>query len=86
MVIIFHTSTFFYSLHFTLSENENEWQKTEQVPIQIPRAASTFFDEKKKLKKKSANLDFRDNPIYPIWDPDGRDIEFIFLGEKVRFL
>ena len=49
-----------------MSENENEWQKTEQVPIQLPRAASTFFDEKKMKKKHSSNLDFGDNPIYPI--------------------
>ena len=49
----------------TLWENENERQKTEQVPIPLPRAAESCF-EAKKIKKKIANLDFGSNPIYPI--------------------
>ena len=34
----------------TLWENENERQKTEQVPIPLPRAAGSCF-EAKKMKK-----------------------------------
>jgi hypothetical protein len=35
---------------YTLWENENERQKTEQVPIPLPRAAGSCF-EAKKMKK-----------------------------------
>ena len=52
-------------MYTTLCENENERQKTEPVPIPLPRAAGSCF-EAKKMKKKNASLDFRDNPIYPI--------------------
>ena len=38
---------------------------TEQVPISLYRAASTFFNAKNE-KKKSTNLDFRDNLIYAV--------------------
>ena len=31
----------------TLWENENERQKTEQVPIPLPRAAGSWFEAKK---------------------------------------
>jgi hypothetical protein len=34
-----------------LSENENEWQKTEPVPISIPRASRNFPDDKTRNKK-----------------------------------
>ena len=37
--------------HFTLWENENERQKTEQVPIPLSRVAGSCF-EAKKMKKK----------------------------------
>ena len=40
------------------------------------------FSMLKKWKKKSANLDFGDNPIYPLSDPDGQDREVCFLGGK----
>ena len=36
----------------TLGETENEWKKTEQVPIQLPNIARTLFDAKKIIKKK----------------------------------
>ena len=36
---------------YTLSENENEWRKTEQVQIPLSRGASTFFNAKKAKKK-----------------------------------
>ena len=39
---------------------KNEWKNTEPVSILIARAASTLFN----AKKKSANYDFRHNPIY----------------------
>ena len=56
----------------TPGEIENEWQKTEQLPILLLRGARSFFDAKK-MKKKIASLDFGDNPIYPISNPDGQD-------------
>ena len=59
----------------TLGETENEWQKTEQVPIILLRGARSFFDAKKMKKKNFASLDFGDNPIYPISNPDGQDWE-----------
>ena len=34
-----------YTSHFTLFESENEWQDTEQVPIQLPRASRNFPDD-----------------------------------------
>ena len=46
--------------------------KTEPVPIPLLRGARSFFDAK---KMKFANLDFEDNPIYPISNPDGPDRE-----------
>jgi hypothetical protein len=45
----------------TLSENENEWPKTEQVPISFHRAPRNFSDAKTRNRKK---LDIGDNPIY----------------------
>ena len=57
---------------FTPGETENEWQKTEPVPILLLRGARSFFDAKK-MKKKIVFLDFGDNPIYPISNPDGQD-------------
>ena len=59
----------------TPGETENEWQKTEQVPILLLRGARSSFDAKKMKKKKFASLDFGDNPIYPISTPDGQDWE-----------
>ena len=50
----------------TPGETENEWQKTEQVPILLLRGARSFFDAEKTKKKIFASLDFGDNPIYPI--------------------
>ena len=35
----------------TPGETENEWQKTEQVPILLLRGARSFFDAKKMKKK-----------------------------------
>ena len=35
----------------TPGETENEWQKTEQVPILLFRGARSFFDAKKMKKK-----------------------------------
>ena len=35
--------------------------------------ARRFFKAKKMKKKKIASLDFGDNPIYPISNPDGQD-------------
>ena len=48
----------------------------EQVPTLLLRDARSFFEAKKtKKKKKFASLDFGDNPIYPISNPDGQDRE-----------
>ena len=69
---------------YTPGETENEWQKTEQVPILLLRGARSFFDAKK-IKKKFASLDFGNNPIYPFWDADGRDLEFFFEMSKDAF-
>ena len=63
-------------LRDTLFETENEWQKTELVPIPLLKGARIFFDAKKQKEKNFANLDFGDNPIYPISNPDGQDQEF----------
>ena len=35
--------------YYTLGETENEWQKTEPVPILLLRGARSFFDAKKKV-------------------------------------
>jgi hypothetical protein len=43
-----------------LWENENERQKTEQVPIPLPRAAGSCF-EAKKMRKKGHKVIFRLN-------------------------
>ena len=59
----------------TTGETENEWQKTKQVSILLLRGAKSFFDAKKMKKKNFASLDFGDNPIYPISNPDGQDQE-----------
>jgi hypothetical protein len=40
-------------MYFTLSENENEWQKTEPVPILLPRASWNFPNAKTIETKKS---------------------------------
>ena len=44
-----------------------------------------IFSILKKFKKKSANLDFGDNPIYPIYTIDGQDQKVGFFWGK-RFL
>ena len=59
---------------FTPGETENEWQRSEPVPILLLRGARSFFDAKK-IKKIFASLDFGDNPMYPISNPDGQDRE-----------
>ena len=42
------------------------------------------FSMLKKMKKKYfASLDFRDNPIYPISNPDGQDREFKLFGAEM---
>ena len=46
-------------------------KKIEQVPIPLPKAASTLSEAKK--MKKIVQMDCWDNPIYPISDPDGQD-------------
>ena len=69
----------------TLWENENERQKTEQVPISLPRAAESCF-EAKKMKKKIASLDFGNNPIRFENHMDGpRYLKFI-LGYPIKYL
>ena len=50
----------------TLWENENERQKTEQVPIPLSRVAGSCFEAKKMKKFFFASLDFGNNPTYPI--------------------
>ena len=65
----------FWTSPLTPGETENEWQKTKQVPILLFRGARSFFDAKKMKKKNFASLDFGDNPIYPISNPDGQDRE-----------
>jgi hypothetical protein len=40
-------------MSITLFESENEWQKTEQAPILLPRASRNFPDVKTRNKKKS---------------------------------
>ena len=64
-----------------MNENNN------QVPILLLRGARSFFDAKKIKRKEFVSLDFGDNPIYPISNPDGQDQEVkFFCGEKVDFL
>ena len=41
-----------------------------------------LFSILKKFKKKSANLDFGDNPIYSIYAPDGQDQKIGFFWGK----
>ena len=60
-------------------------KKIEQVPIPLPKAASSLSDGKK-MKNIFVPMDSWDNPIYPISDPDGQDQGLIFLGENVDFL
>ena len=38
-------------IHYTLFENENEWQKNEPVPIKLSRASRKFPDVKTRNKK-----------------------------------
>ena len=53
--IIIHTKSETYSRKNTLFENENEWQKTEQVPIPLLSAAllGTSPMLKQETKQKS---------------------------------
>ena len=62
-------------------------KKKEQVPIPLPKAASSLSDAKR-MKKKIVPMDSWDNPIYPISDPDGQDLGLIFFlgGGNVDFL
>ena len=53
-VVIFHFLTKFHS--FTLFKNENEWQKTEPLPIQLPRAFRNFPIVKTRNKKRLLNI------------------------------
>ena len=62
-----------------MGETENEWQKAEQVPILLLKGARSFFDAKNR-KHFFANLDLRDNPIYPISNPDGQDFAIMGYG------
>ena len=48
----------------TLFKNENEWQKTKQVPIPLLRASRNFPVVKTRNKNQ---MDLGDNPIYPFW-------------------
>ena len=48
-------------------------KKIEQVPIPLPKAASSLSEAKKMKKKIFVPMDSWDNPIYPISDPDGQD-------------
>ena len=57
-------------------------KKTELVPILLLRGARSFFDAKK-MKKKIASLDFRDNPIFPISNSDGQDREVYFFVQTL---
>ena len=71
--------------HFTPGETENEWQKTKQVPILLLRGARSFFDAKKMKKKYFASLDFGDNPIYLISNPDGQDWEVKLIIKSAKY-
>ena len=53
-----------------------------QVPILLLRGARSFLDAKKMKKKEFVSLDFGDNPIHPISNPDGQDREVKFFGGK----
>ena len=55
-------------LQSTLSENENERQKTEPVPILLPRAYRNFPDVKTRNEKKFDNWTLEIIPFirYPI--------------------
>ena len=39
-----------------------------------------------KNEKKSVQVEIGDNPIYPIFNPDGQDQEGFFGGKMVKFL
>ena len=67
-------------------ENYNEWQKTEQVPILIPRATRNFPNAKTRNKKKFDNWTLEIIPFiqYPIpmdWTEKSKT-----FGENVCFL
>ena len=61
-------------------------KKTKQVTILLLRGARSFFDAKKMKKKNFASLDFRDNPIYPISNPDGQDREVVYSQTSVNLI
>ena len=80
-----HISIFFI-YYITPGETENEWQKTEPVPIPLLRGARSFFDAKKMKKKillawTSEIIKFIRYPIQM-----DRTERSNFLGEKVDFL
>jgi hypothetical protein len=73
-------------IEITPGETENEWQKTEPVPILLLRGARSFFDAKKIKKKKllpwtSEIIQFIRYPIQM-----DRTERSNFLGEKADFL
>ena len=63
-IVIVIVVDFFITLpSITLFEFENEWQKTEQVPIPLPRAPRNFSDAKTRNKKKFDNWTFEMIPF-----------------------
>ena len=44
------------------------------------------FSMLKKFKKNFASLDFGDNPIYPISNPDGQDREVVYSQTSVNLI
>ena len=74
---------FFLSIHIVLKW---KWmKKNEQVPIPLPKAASSLSDAKKMKKNFFVPMDSWDNPIYRISDPDGQDRGQIFLVKMLTF-
>ena len=74
-------------LVYTLWENENERQKTEQVPIPLPRAARSCFEAKK--MKKNFLLAWTSEIIQFIRfenHMDGPGCLKFFLGYPIKYL
>ena len=49
--------------------------------VQPKEIGHKYMNVSDDLKKVFVSLDFGDNPIYPISNPDGQDQEVYFLGE-----
>ena len=59
----------------TPGETENEWQKTDPVPILLFSGARSFFDAKKMKIFFLLTWTSEIISIYPISNPDGQDQE-----------